>query len=771
VIYHYLPIALSLPTKAQWEQLKEAAFSKRQENESQSFFHIITDSISTGIMVVDRNLKIVMANLASSAAFQMPNKELIGRQISDLIPSSVKHHNVLMNQFFELSTDYQYPMAKGRAVKAVAGNGEEIEVEIKLSQFKYFEQSMVAVTVENKKSIHNPNNSDRLERTLRCLASVMDGAWEWNIKTDEVWWNSQHAKLIGVNPTEPPSFRLWEQHLHPDIRENVLKEISLTIANGQDFDLDYLGRTENGSYQWFRTRGKIYYENGEPAIMSGMLSNINHTRELQSELNEKTNFLNRLIDRSVAGVYVFDLAKKQNTYINNTYSRILGYSPSDIEQIEDLTTLFHADDLVRISKHIDEVTASPESIHEIVYRFKHKEGHWVWCLSQDSANDIDGNGRVTSMLGTFINITDLKEKEQTIQDWAASFYSIFNQAAVGIAQVSLEGSFIRVNRKLCEMWGYSESDLLQKTFQELTYSDDLDRDLENVNKLIEGEGESYSIEKRYICSDGHIQWTLLTVKIVRDSDDKPQHFIAVIEDIGERKKTEEALNESNKALEMFAFTASHDLQEPLRKIKTFSSLIEERLSGKWEDPDARYELNRISDAANRMSYMITSILDLSRASNVELQRKPVMLSAIVDNALETMSVHNRPETLNVTVKTDVICFVDVEQMSRVLVNLFSNSIKYQLKNINTIVTLQGHIEGNYTIISIVDNGPGIASSDTESVFAPFKRLVGRDISGSGMGLSICRQIVKRHHGSILIRDTNTEGLYLEIRIPNEDGNK
>ncbi|MDX2243866.1 MAG: PAS domain S-box protein [Leptolyngbyaceae cyanobacterium bins.302] len=128
------------------------------------------------------------------------------------------------------------------------------------------------------------------------------------------------------------------------------------------------------------------------------------------------------------------------------------------------------------------------------------------------------------------------------------FKTTFNQAAVGIAHVNLDGSWQRVNRKLCEIVGYNQEELLTKTFQEITYAEDLDVDLSYVNKLLAGEIKTYVLEKRYIHKNGSLIWVDLTVALLRDVNGQPKFFISVIQDISDRKQIELSLRQSEEHL-------------------------------------------------------------------------------------------------------------------------------------------------------------------------------------------------------------------------------
>jgi PAS domain S-box-containing protein len=138
--------------------------------------------------------------------------------------------------------------------------------------------------------------------------------------------------------------------------------------------------------------------------------------------------------------------------------------------------------------------------------------------------------------------------EQALRENEELYRSTFELAAVGLAHVSPEGHWLRVNRKVCEILGYSEGELLQRTFQEMTHPDDLEADLAQAQRVLRGEIPSFSMEKRYIRKDGSPVWVNLTVSVARDSGGKIKHFISMIEDISARRRAEDALKQSQAQL-------------------------------------------------------------------------------------------------------------------------------------------------------------------------------------------------------------------------------
>ena len=160
----------------------------------------------------------------------------------------------------------------------------------------------------------------------------------------------------------------------------------------------------------------------------------------------------------------------------------------------------------------------------------------------------DRQGKVASIVGIATNITQQKLAQANIFASETRFRNTFEQAAVGIAHVALDGKWLKVNQKLCQIVGYTKEELLQKTFQDITYPDDLNTDLNYVRQIFAGEIQTYSMEKRYVHKNGECIWINLTVSLVKNSDGEPDYLISVIEDISDRKNLELSLQKTFKRL-------------------------------------------------------------------------------------------------------------------------------------------------------------------------------------------------------------------------------
>ena len=200
------------------------------------------------------------------------------------------------------------------------------------------------------------------------------------------------------------------------------------------------------------------------------------------------------------------------------------------------------------------------------------------------------------------DIAQLKQVEEQLLDSGQDLFRLaFDDAAIGMALVAPDGKWLKVNRALCEIVGYSQTDLLGTTFQEITHPDDLETDLGYVGKMLAGEIRTYQMEKRYFHSSGHIVWILLSVSLVRDKNQQPLYFISQIQDITPHKQAEARLKSlvielerSNRDLEDFASVVSHDLISPLHKIQILSEYLKEDYSKVLDKQGIDYLNRRLS---------------------------------------------------------------------------------------------------------------------------------------------------------------------------------
>lgn len=259
----------------------------------------------------------------------------------------------------------------------------------------------------------------------------------------------------------------------------------------------------------------------------------------------------KIIDLMVSGLYVYDFQTQKNVFINREYTSITGWTIDELNGFgEAFIELFHEEDRDAILQHMKDLRESNDDKTLIVeYRFKTKEGDWIWCLSYDTPFERNQAGEVTRFIGSFADVSQLKEAEFELRESEERFRGAFETSPIGMALVSPEGKWIKVNKAISSLLGYSEDELLQKTFQDIAHPDDLEADLEYVEKMLSAEIENYEMEKRYFHKNGSIIKAILSVSLVWDNNGLPKHFISQIMDVTALKDAEEGLEKKLAELE------------------------------------------------------------------------------------------------------------------------------------------------------------------------------------------------------------------------------
>ena len=229
------------------------------------------------------------------------------------------------------------------------------------------------------------------------------------------------------------------------------------------------------------------------------------------------------------------------------------------------------------------------------------------------------------------------------------------------------------------------------------------------------------------------------------------------------RQAEEALRRSNEELERFGYRVAHDLTEPLRTIMAHTQLLEKRL-GEHQDEAVTASMRFVVDAANRMKSFIDGLLGFSRVTHEGGQVGSVDFEALLLLAVEDLA--SAVQTSGAQITHDPLPRISAGVgFEQVFQNLIGNSIKYRREGVNPEIHISARAEGDSWIFSVRDNGIGIEPRYQSDVFQPFRRLHGRDIPGSGIGLATCKKIVEAHGGDIWVESQPGSGSAFFFRLP------
>jgi PAS domain S-box-containing protein len=392
------------------------------------------------------------------------------------------------------------------------------------------------------------------------------------------------------------------------------------------------------------------------------------------------------------------------------------------------------------------------------------------------------DGRIREWAGIHTDITQRKLTEQSLRDGERRLRELADAMPQIVWGARPDGQFVYYNRRWHEFTGRTEGTGGDASSADVVHPGDQKESARRWRSAVET-GNAYEIESRLRRFDGAYVWHLIRALPVRDGDEKITRWLGTCTDIDGRRRTEDQLRssavmlmQSNRELEEFATAASHDLQEPLRKIQSFVGCLKEEQSAAL-NAEGRNYLDRIQKAASRMSTLVGDLLEFSRVSSKGKPFIPVDLNEVIAEVIQDLELRlaqtgGRVETQNLpTVASDSV------QMRHLLQNLIGNALKFHRPGVPPIVQVSAEIIDGVCIngreqaagtcrISVTDNGIGFEERYLDRVFTIFQRLHGRDeYEGTGIGLSICRRIAERHGGTITARSQPGQGSTFIVSLP------
>jgi PAS domain S-box-containing protein len=389
-------------------------------------------------------------------------------------------------------------------------------------------------------------------------------------------------------------------------------------------------------------------------------------------------------------------------------------------------------------------------------------------------------------------LTEIKKREAELKTILESlrmseeqFRATFDQAAVGIAHMALDGHWLRVNNRLCTITGYTREELLKKSFRDITHPDDIGGDIEYVRQLVAGAISTYSREKRYIRKDGSEVWVNLTVSLLREQTGEPKYLIAVTEDVTDRKRAEEAQKvlethlfrvQRTESIGTLAAGIAHDFNNILNVIMGNADLLA-NMPGNSETVQRR--IDSIAKAADRGSHVVKQLLTVARKADI--QYLPIDVNEIIVEVTKLIE-ETFPKTIEPrTSLSPLLPFIigDSNQIHQVLLNLCVNA-RDAMPGGGSITFATAVVDGaaiierfptaeqlKYISVGVTDTGSGMDEATLKRIFDPFFTTKEKG-KGTGLGLAVAIGIVESHRGFIDVHSEPGRGTAFTLYLPAVD---
>lgn len=504
-------------------------------------------------------------------------------------------------------------------------------------------------------------------------------------------------------------------------------------------------------------------------------------RAEEAEILRETNArLEMAMHGSNVGVWEIDMPDGDYRHGYARFSNIwewLGYTrPSTMQDYDAYMSVLHPADRARTEVAILRYLKRDTDAFELENRLCHRDGSIRWVLVRGTAR-WDASGKAVRFVGSLVDITELKLTEQALRSSEARFRGTFENAAVGIAHCDLDGHFLRLNQRLCDIVGYQRESLLLKCFQDISDPDFVAPSEEKYRLLTEGKLSHYSEETPLVKLDGSRVWVSVSVALQCDSNGRAIHTIAILQDISARKALEDtvrvakdAAESANRAKDQFLANISHELRTPLNGILGYAQIL--RRDAAMSERQLSI-LGVIEQSGEHLLMLINDILDFARieADKFELNVTEVCLAPFLRVIAEMVRVradqkrlvlkHQAPANLSKVIR------VDEKRLRQVLLNLLANAVKFTEQGEVTLVVRM--ISDGRLRFEVRDTGIGVSPDRLETIFQPFEQAgdLTQRTGGVGLGLAISRQLVRMMGGEIHVTSTVGRGstFWFELDTP------
>lgn len=608
--------------------------------------------------------------------------------------------------------------------------------------------------------------------------------------------NKAYPKIFGYSEEEIKTKRISDLS-HPDEIEGDRKIIQHLLSGKPQLNVRekrYLHKS--GKVIWGRVFGTVIKDaNGNPKYFVGVLEDVTAQREVAQALHESAERLRLAIDSAKLGTWDLDPLTGK-LFWDDRCKELFGLEPSDYVDYEVFLQGLHPDDRSITDKtNQDALNGVGDGNYNLEYRtigIRDQTLRWVRAKGRSHR---DENGITTRYAGTVLDITEEKKHQQELRKQEERFRLL----ATCIPQIVWTTDENGIVDYMSENWTRytgAEPTFKKFSFRELIHPDDLEKVISEWSICMK-EGITFVAEYRLInLKTGEYRWYSCTTAPLKDDQGVVVKWIGSATDVHDQKLTEfrleekvaertkelqqlnEQLEKSNDELQQYAYVTSHDLKEPLRKIRTFSDRMIIKHKAELSKEAADY-LDKINTAASRMSTLIEDLLAYSKLSNTEVAFTQINLNEVLEKIRTELDFVLSEKNVSITIEQlPVIEGVPV-QIQQLFYNLITNAIKFSKPGIRNTITVKSSsldmeeqldyalsARSKYYKISVKDEGIGFSQEYSEKIFTIFNRLhTSRDYEGHGIGLALCRKIVSNHKGFILAEGEEQRGATFTVILP------
>lgn len=604
-----------------------------------------------------------------------------------------------------------------------------------------------------------------------ALSSAGEGAFSFDLRSGLGSVRGFINEFLGIEaPDATMSLTRLMECLAPEYQPGFMATIDALKADpDQDLDITCRAQRVDETWRWLQFRGRIsdFDRQGAAIRLSGVVADVTETETTRRALIDRERELKEALKASSMSNWRIDLTTSKVCVYGDAARSLSGQDGEFVTTLDHWPDQLHPDDrsqALRDSRPFTADMSQSDASHELTCRLKSASGGWTWYRLIGRITERDAQGQAIQSAGLIQDISDWKQLSSALDDEKRRFEIIYRATPAMLYTINPAGEITEVSDFWLRHMEYDREDVIGRPAVDFLCPDSRERAEQLVfPRMIKGETQ-LNTPLRYVRKTGERIDVIQSALTEQDESGQTRQCFIVMTDVSALRMAYDQLERTNRELDRFATVASHDLQEPLRKISAFSSLVRRRYEDVL-DPEGLRSLDFLVDAAQRMQKLIDDLLTYSRMASQPLRLEEIDLDELVKECTSRLDAAIHEAGARVRRGTLPALQGDRVLIGQILQNLIGNAVKYRSEAAPEIL-VSAEREDLHWVIHIQDNGIGIDPRFAEKIFAPFQRLHTRDVyQGTGIGLAIVQQAVERHGGRVWVESQPGEGSVFSFTLP------
>jgi PAS domain S-box-containing protein len=611
------------------------------------------------------------------------------------------------------------------------------------------------------------------------------GSWELDLETQQITWSDQVYYIFGRNPAlGPPTIATVNQQIHPEDLAEYQRVVDRAIQTGQAYDREFRILRPDGTLVYIQGKGERVIDGlGRATHLTGTVQDISDRKRdeakrqrTEAELQKLSLRLSLALQSARIGTWERDLNTDEISWdqcLIDLYGFPSPGSNGQSPRYPDWQARVYTEDWPRVAA-AEQALIDHDAPYDLEFRIWRSDGSLAWIRSSALVQR-DPQGRPQSVIGINYDITEPKRAADELRDLSLRLSLALDSGGFGSWEWHLDSDVILWDRRLIDLYGFAPD--LAPTYQawrSRVHSDDLPATEAALQRTIQT-GVPYNIEFRIYREEqgvSALRWVKSSALVRRNAQGKPLSLIGINYDISEAKQAEiellrttAQLEASNRELEAFAYSVSHDLRAPLRAIDGFSYALLEDYGDQLGQEGQDY-FDRIRYNVGRMGQLIDDLLRLSRVSRSAMNYQEVDLSDLVQQELDDLQAQTPDRRVSVDIVSHLSVAADPTLMRMVIANLVQNAWKFTSHRPVTEIAFGMTPETGVPVYYLRDNGAGFDMAYADKLFGVFQRLHNADeFPGTGIGLATVQRILHRHGGRVWAQGAIDQGATFFFTLP------